>query len=91
MFGPGILDRVFLVVYTFFPLLTLFCVQTSETASDDGSSVTSQDAVSKHREIEQLKEQVATLTSSLATVTAGKSKMEATFQADKKKIRVRLL
>ncbi|XP_072034925.1 GRIP and coiled-coil domain-containing protein 1-like [Amphiura filiformis] len=62
--------------------------QISETASDDASSTTSQDAGGRHREIDQLKEQVSTLMSSLATVTAGKSKMEATFQADKKKIRL---
>lgn len=36
---------------------------------------------------EEMQQQLATLSSSLATLTAEKSKMEASFQADKKKIR----
>ena len=39
---------------------------------------------------QQLKDQLSTLTTALATMTAQKSKMEAMFQADKKKLRVRL-
>ena len=38
--------------------------------------------------VKQLQEQLATLTSSLATVSGEKSKMEANFLAEKKKIRV---
>ncbi len=36
---------------------------------------------------QQLKDQLSTLTTALATVTGQKSKMEANFQADKKKLR----
>ncbi|XP_074124130.1 GRIP and coiled-coil domain-containing protein 1 [Sminthopsis crassicaudata] len=39
------------------------------------------------RRIHQLKTQLATLTSSLATVTQEKSRMEASYQADKKKMK----
>ncbi|XP_071955847.1 GRIP and coiled-coil domain-containing protein 1-like [Antedon mediterranea] len=38
-------------------------------------------------EVQQLQQQIITLTNSLATVTAQKSKMEASFQADKKSLR----
>lgn len=37
--------------------------------------------------VEQLRLQLATLTNSLSTLSAEKSKMEAGFQADKKKLR----
>ena len=60
----------------------------SVAGSDDEGSVASQDAAGKQREVDQLKEQLVTLTNSLATVTAGKSKMESQFQADKRKLRV---
>ncbi|XP_006633803.2 GRIP and coiled-coil domain-containing protein 1 [Lepisosteus oculatus] len=39
------------------------------------------------RRVLQLKAQLSTLTSSLATVTQEKSRMEASFQADKKKVK----
>ena len=42
-------------------------------------------------EMAKYKDQLRTLTASLATVSQEKSKMEANFQADKKKIKVCLL
>ena len=44
-----------------------------------------------HVNYQQLKDQLSTLTTALATVTGQKSKMEASFQADKKKLRVGIL
>ncbi|KAM4747659.1 GRIP and coiled-coil domain-containing protein 1 [Rhinophrynus dorsalis] len=52
------------------------------TASGDGGSVTPVDI---ERKMVQLKNQLATLTSALATVTQEKSRMEASYQADKRK------
>ncbi|XP_068132014.1 GRIP and coiled-coil domain-containing protein 1 [Hyperolius riggenbachi] len=52
------------------------------TASGDGGPTTPGDA---ERKILQLKNQLATLTSALATVTQEKSRMEASYQADKRK------
>ncbi|XP_077994726.1 GRIP and coiled-coil domain-containing protein 1-like [Glandiceps talaboti] len=45
------------------------------------------DQILEECNILQLKEQLATLTNALATVTSEKSKMEQSFQADKKKLR----
>lgn len=42
------------------------------------------------RRVNQLKSQLSTLTSSLATVTQEKSRMEASFQADKRKMKQEL-
>ncbi|KAA0721069.1 GRIP and coiled-coil domain-containing protein 1 [Triplophysa tibetana] len=47
-------------------------------------------ALDSDRRIIQLKSQLSTLTSSLATVTQEKSRMEASFQADKRKIKQEL-
>ncbi|XP_069835663.1 GRIP and coiled-coil domain-containing protein 1 [Dendropsophus ebraccatus] len=52
------------------------------TASGDGGPSTTADT---DRRIAQLKNQLATLTSALATVTQEKSRMEASYQADKRK------
>ncbi|KAG8576627.1 hypothetical protein GDO81_009914 [Engystomops pustulosus] len=52
------------------------------TASGDGGPSTTADT---DRRIVQLKNQLATLTSALATVTQEKSRMEASYQADKRK------
>ncbi|KAM4039739.1 GRIP and coiled-coil domain-containing protein 1 isoform 1-T2 [Anomaloglossus baeobatrachus] len=52
------------------------------TASGDGGPSTMADT---DRRIVQLKNQLATLTSALATVTQEKSRMEASYQADKRK------
>lgn len=45
-----------------------------------------EDNSSKHGELETLREKIVTLTTSLATVMEQKSKMEASYQADKKKM-----
>jgi len=42
----------------------------------------------EHSELEAHQEKIATLTASLATVMQQKSKMEASYQADKKKMMV---
>lgn len=52
------------------------------TASGDGGPSTTADT---DRRMVQLKNQLATLTSALATVTQEKSRMEASYQADKRK------
>ncbi|XP_073435358.1 GRIP and coiled-coil domain-containing protein 1 [Dendrobates tinctorius] len=52
------------------------------TASGDGGPSTVADT---DRRMVQLKNQLATLTSALATVTQEKSRMEASYQADKRK------
>ncbi|KAM3926252.1 GRIP and coiled-coil domain-containing protein 1 isoform 1-T2 [Leptodactylus fuscus] len=52
------------------------------TASGDGGPSTSADT---DKRIVQLKNQLATLTSALATVTQEKSRMEASYQGDKRK------
>ncbi|CAJ0968902.1 unnamed protein product [Ranitomeya imitator] len=54
------------------------------TASGDGGPSTVADT---DRRTVQLKNQLATLTSALATVTQEKSRMEASYQADKRKAR----
>lgn len=73
--------------------------QQSEEASGSESGVsTSSSACSEptpqaadtDRRIIQLKTQLSTLTSSLATVTQEKSRMEASFQADKRKMKQEL-
>ena len=43
---------------------------------------------SSQTEVLKLKEQLATLTNSLATVSEEKTRMEGNYQADKKKLRV---
>lgn len=45
-----------------------------------------EDNSSEHGELETLREKIVTLTTSLATVMEQKSKMEASYQADKKKM-----
>ena len=47
-----------------------------------------EDNSSEHGELETLQEKIVTLTTSLATVMEQKSKMEASYQADKKKMMV---
>ena len=47
-----------------------------------------EDNSSEHGELETLREKIVTLTTSLATVMEQKSKMEASYQADKKKMMV---
>ncbi|XP_023664761.1 GRIP and coiled-coil domain-containing protein 1 [Paramormyrops kingsleyae] len=66
--------------------------QRSEEASGSESGISSgsgeQQSVGEvDRRILQLKTQLSTLTSSLATVTQEKSRMEASFQADRKKMK----
>ncbi|KAM9496079.1 GRIP and coiled-coil domain-containing protein 1 [Clarias gariepinus] len=59
-----------------------------------GSPTEEQTAASTNAELDrrvnQLKSQLSTLTTSLATVTQEKSRMEASFQADKRKIKQEL-
>ncbi|XP_075064601.1 GRIP and coiled-coil domain-containing protein 1 [Mixophyes fleayi] len=57
------------------------------TASGDGGPCTPADT---DRRMVQLKNQLATLTSALATVTQEKSRMEASYQADKRKAKQEL-
>ena len=52
------------------------------------SSLLLQNTEDDTSEIQRLKEQLATLTNSLSTVTQQKSTMEASYQAEKKKLRV---
>ncbi|KAI4897839.1 hypothetical protein NFI96_027492 [Prochilodus magdalenae] len=72
-------------------------IQQSEEASgsESGSSTGLEHPVAlavseTDRRVMQLKTQLATLTNSLATVTQEKSRMEASFQADKRKIKQEL-
>ncbi|KAM9245785.1 GRIP and coiled-coil domain-containing protein 1 [Leptosomus discolor] len=53
------------------------------TSSGDGAAAASE----ADKRVVQLKTQLATLTSALATVTQEKSRMEASYQADKKKMK----
>ncbi|XP_016406158.1 GRIP and coiled-coil domain-containing protein 1-like [Sinocyclocheilus rhinocerous] len=74
--------------------------QQSEEASGSESGISSSSssgcteppppAADTDRRIIQLKMQLSTLTSSLATVTQEKSRMEASFQADKRKMKQEL-
>ncbi|XP_038609128.1 GRIP and coiled-coil domain-containing protein 1 [Tachyglossus aculeatus] len=61
------------------------------SGSESGVSTSSGDVPAgggeADRRLHQLKTQLATLTSSLATVTQEKSRMEASYQADKKKMK----
>lgn len=59
-------------------------VPTTETPSASGVSG------SKGDEVDQLRMQISTLMNSLATLSAEKSKMEASFQADRKSVRSEL-
>ncbi|MBN3296837.1 GCC1 protein, partial [Amia calva] len=59
----------------------------SESGISSSSSGEQQAAGEADRRVLQLKTQLSTLTSSLATVTQEKSRMEASFQADKKKMK----
>ncbi|KPP69300.1 GRIP and coiled-coil domain-containing protein 1-like [Scleropages formosus] len=66
--------------------------QRSEEASGSESGISSssgeqQPSGDVDRRVLQLKTQLSTLTSSLATVTQEKSRMEASFQADRKKMK----
>ncbi|NXV83073.1 GCC1 protein, partial [Atlantisia rogersi] len=62
-----------------------------DTSSSEGSVEASSSSSSSPNEAErrvlQLKTQLATLTSALSTVTQEKSRMEASYQADKKKMK----
>ncbi|XP_052433383.1 GRIP and coiled-coil domain-containing protein 1 [Carassius gibelio] len=73
--------------------------QQSEEASGSESGISSsssgctempQSAADTDRRVIQLKTQLSTLTSSLATVAQEKSRMEASFQADKRKMKQEL-
>lgn len=64
-------------------------ISTSSTGSQEQPSAVSS-ATDTDRRIIQLKSQLSTLTSSLATVTQEKSRMEASFQADKRKMKQEL-
>ncbi|TRY82376.1 hypothetical protein DNTS_015113 [Danionella cerebrum] len=55
-----------------------------------GCTELTQSSADTDRRIFQLKTQLSTLTSSLATVTQEKSRMEASFQADKRKMKQEL-
>ncbi|XP_038074748.1 GRIP and coiled-coil domain-containing protein 1-like [Patiria miniata] len=61
----------------------------SQSTRDESKEASDTESTEKEENVNfhQLKEQLSTLTTALATVTAQKSKMEASFQADKKKIR----
>ncbi|XP_030374495.1 GRIP and coiled-coil domain-containing protein 1 [Scaptodrosophila lebanonensis] len=58
---------------------------TVDTAVDDGASAT--DPTTSNDDKGQLQTQIITLMNSLATLSAEKSRMEASFQADKKQLR----
>ncbi|KAK2892692.1 hypothetical protein Q8A67_012680 [Cirrhinus molitorella] len=60
------------------------------STSSSGCTETPPPAVDTDRRVIQLKTQLSTLTSSLATVTQEKSRMEASFQADKRKMKQEL-
>lgn len=64
-------------------------ISTSSSGSLEQPPTTSA-AADADRRIFQLKSQLSTLTSSLATVTQEKSRMEASFQADKRKMKQEL-
>ncbi|XP_019365256.1 PREDICTED: GRIP and coiled-coil domain-containing protein 1 [Gavialis gangeticus] len=57
------------------------------SGSESGVSTGSAEAPEADKRLLQLKTQLATLTSSLATVAQEKSRMEASYQADKKKMK----
>ncbi|XP_053912187.1 GRIP and coiled-coil domain-containing protein 1 [Cuculus canorus] len=59
----------------------------SESGVSTGSGDVSPAANEADRRVLQLKTQLATLTSALSTVTQEKSRMEASYQADKKKMK----
>lgn len=61
---------------------------TSGTATTAGSSSSANSK--SNDDIDQLRMQISTLMNSLATLSAEKSKMEASFQADKKAVRIEL-
>lgn len=73
----------------------MFVLQGSEPdgSSESGSVGTEQQqatpppSMEADRRVAQLKSQLSTLTSSLATVTQEKSRMEASFQADKRQLK----
>uniref|UniRef100_A0AAY4EY18 GRIP and coiled-coil domain-containing protein 1 n=1 Tax=Denticeps clupeoides TaxID=299321 RepID=A0AAY4EY18_9TELE len=57
------------------------------STSSGGPDQPSHSPAEPDRRLQQLKAQLTTLTSSLATVTQEKSRMEASFQADKRKMK----
>ncbi|NWI63417.1 GCC1 protein, partial [Todus mexicanus] len=74
------------------PAAAAASVKSEETSgSESGVSTSSGEAPAvageADRRVLQLKTQLATLTSALATVTQEKSRMEASYQADKKKMK----
>ncbi|XP_051911019.1 GRIP and coiled-coil domain-containing protein 1 [Hippocampus zosterae] len=58
----------------------------STCGSEAGGAAAARDGQAERREL-QLKAQVGTLTAALATVTQEKSRMEASFQADKRQLK----
>ncbi|XP_067387520.1 GRIP and coiled-coil domain-containing protein 1 [Emydura macquarii macquarii] len=69
------------------PLLKSEEASGSESGVSSGSGDVPAAANEADKRVLQLKTQLATLTSSLATVTQEKSRMEASYQADKKKMK----
>ncbi|XP_006004145.1 GRIP and coiled-coil domain-containing protein 1 [Latimeria chalumnae] len=77
------------------PLAAVSSLQKSEetSSSESGISTSSGDqlpSVEADRRVLQLKTKVSTLTNALSTVTQEKSRMEASYQADKKKMKQEL-
>ncbi|KAL8222595.1 UNVERIFIED_CONTAM: GRIP and coiled-coil domain-containing protein 1 [Gekko kuhli] len=62
----------------------------SESGISSGGSSGGEASEADHRRVLQLKTQLATVTSALATVTQEKSRMEASYLADKKKMKQEL-
>ncbi|XP_035532001.1 GRIP and coiled-coil domain-containing protein 1 [Morone saxatilis] len=61
--------------------------ETSSTGAEQQHQATPPPSVEADRRVAQLKSQLSTLTSSLSTVTQEKSRMEASFQADKRQLK----
>ncbi|XP_034434185.1 GRIP and coiled-coil domain-containing protein 1 [Hippoglossus hippoglossus] len=62
-------------------------LDTSNVAGETLQQTTPLPSVEADRRVAQLKSQLSTLTSALATVTQEKSRMEASFQADKRQLK----
>ncbi|XP_046878386.1 GRIP and coiled-coil domain-containing protein 1 [Hypomesus transpacificus] len=62
-------------------------ISSSSSGSSEQQSAVPSTSTETDRRVLQLKTQLTTLTSSLATVTQEKSRMEASFQADKRKMK----
>ncbi|XP_051249112.1 GRIP and coiled-coil domain-containing protein 1 [Dicentrarchus labrax] len=61
--------------------------ETSSIGAEQQHQATPPPSVEADRRVAQLKSQLSTLTSSLSTVTQEKSRMEASFQADKRQLK----